>query len=387
MNIRASILVAAAAILGGGVGQAAGEDAILFASREDSILRLVDRNGDGDFLDCAEATVYAEDVGTAVSAIAAGAAGAGGDLFAIDSGEAVVRCVRDLNGDGDAMDFGEVVVHGPLPQEPPNAVYAGLGRLSDGSLLAVETTSGRVYRLVDCNGDGDALDAGEVAIVAEGLTSPTALAVRPDDKVLIAADSAETPIRILQDLNGDGDYADFAENISYAEAFEPGDGITAPLNDLAYLVRPSDGAVLRLHDLTGDDDVLDFGEVVVFAMGLVQPSSVSHAGVGSLYVAGGTGGTIHHVRDLNADGDALDFSEVVCVAEGLGTLTGLCFQDNGCLAGDANEDGTVNAADVPIFVGVLLGSEPLPPLCLVDMNGDGQLDGGDIPFFTAALLR
>jgi hypothetical protein len=53
--------------------------------------------------------------------------------------------------------------------------------------------------------------------------------------------------------------------------------------------------------------------------------------------------------------------------------------------GDLNGDGAVDYADLPLFVQVLLGMDPLR-IHLADMNGDGVADGKDIQLFIEAMM-
>jgi hypothetical protein len=331
----------------------------LFVSQPNQIIRLVDRNHDGDFLDYAEMGVYADGLPAGLGTIAA----ATGRLYVLDTAAGRVFVVQDLNGDGDALDYGEVRLYAQMPGGSPTPAV-GLVCQDDGTLLVADSSTGKLYRAGDRNQDGDALDAGEMVQIDDGLTSPTAVAVRPDGRLLLAQNLAAMPVRALFDRDADGDYFDFAESISYAESFPPGRDIVAPRNDLAYLTRPADGTIVKLYDWTGDDDALDFGEVLVYAQGLSSPYAIT------------------------MDGDALDYGEVLVVATGLTQPAGIARVAPivGCLKGDADGSGHVDFADVQPFVDILLGLATPPDVCPADMNGDGMIDGADIQLFVAALL-
>ena len=54
--------------------------------------------------------------------------------------------------------------------------------------------------------------------------------------------------------------------------------------------------------------------------------------------------------------------------------------------GDVDGSGAVNLQDVPVFVGLLLGTGMAANPCAADMNGDGAVDGKDLRFLVAALI-
>lgn len=53
--------------------------------------------------------------------------------------------------------------------------------------------------------------------------------------------------------------------------------------------------------------------------------------------------------------------------------------------GDTDASGATDAADVPVFVDMLLGLSPLPS-CAGDMDGDGDVDGNDLVLFVPAII-
>lgn len=153
---------------------------------EDSIVRLVDLNGDGDYHDAGEATQFFgpgnadgwPGVGSAQCILVLGP----DDLLAGDGEEAGafdtrVYRLRDLNGDGDAMDAGEATefwnsilpigVNFDRPKEitigPDGAFY-----LADNNTINFDNdTPEAVWRLADLNNDGDVNDPGEVTLYKE----------------------------------------------------------------------------------------------------------------------------------------------------------------------------------------------------------------------------
>lgn len=345
----------------------------LYASRPGQIVRLADLNGDGDYLDFDEVLTYATGLSGSLGACAA--RGNGLLVVSNSAGLGSIYQVQDLNGDGDALDFGEVTLFAQVP----GTTLVGLACLDD-ACYSVDSITGSLYRFEDLNQDGDALDFAETTIVGNGLSGAVSIAAMPGGPLLVAMSSSAVPVRILQDRNGDGDFFDFAENITYAENFAAGADLACLSATISFLTRASDGKVLRLQDLTGDGDSLDFGEVVEYAVGIGSASKVAIAGDDVFVAAADTQGNLWRLHDSNLDGDALDFGEVRFVAQGLTQVGGLTavIVTSTCLAGDADGDGAVSMADVPGFVNGLLGVGGTVDSCRLDTNQDGLVDGRDV---------
>lgn len=80
------------------------------------------------------------------------------------------------------------IVGGPTMDQVPT----GIARGPDGAVYITTLTgfpfppgAGRIYRMEDGNGDGDALDEGETTVVSEGITMATDLAFEPDGSILV----------------------------------------------------------------------------------------------------------------------------------------------------------------------------------------------------------
>lgn len=146
-----------------------------FDQNLDALLRIEDRNGDGDTLDAGEVVIYYNNVppGTGLDnsqglyALSARSALAT-DNFAPDN----IVYMIDLNGDGDAFDFGEAWVwfDGSLPGgytlTNPVTLTPGPGGawfIIDNNTLDA-TNPEAVYRLEDLNQDGDVNDPNEVSL-------------------------------------------------------------------------------------------------------------------------------------------------------------------------------------------------------------------------------
>ncbi len=354
----------------------------LFALRPGQVHYLVDVNGDGDFFDFNESRLFADGLPVTVAAISSTA----DSVFVLEPASRTIIRLRDENGDSDALDFGEILAFAELPAGPvgPTAIVSA----GDDELFVADSGCGCVYAVRDLNHDGDALDALEVMIVANGLTSPQSITMRPDGAMLVAQQSLQVPVRILEDRDADGDFFDFAENISYAENFAAGTVIQAMSTELSFLLRPGDGTLQLLDDLTGDNDALDFAEVRLYAQGLSSASALAVTPDGAFVARTGEAGGVWRVRDSNGDGDALDFGEVLMVASSLTDIRGLVWRSTTvpCIKGDVDANGVVNTADISPMVNVLLGIVVPTDPCPLDVNDDGLLDGRDVQAFVVELM-
>ncbi|MCG8405115.1 MAG: hypothetical protein MI923_07970 [Phycisphaerales bacterium] len=368
------------------VDYANAQSGTLFVSRPHQVVKLVDLNSDGDYLDFAERTVFADGLPAGLDRITV----RGQFLFVGASQSAEVFVLEDRNGDGDAFDSAEVLVYGRLPAVDPAPMLAGLATGADGRVFFADAANGTLHVLRDLNRDGDALDIDEALTVADLLNSPVAVSLRSDGVVLVAQLDFDIPIRILEDRNGDGDFLDFAENLSYSEGIAPGEDLAVLDRQHSFLVRAASGEVVQLRDLTGDNDVLDFSEVILYASGLTAGTVLTTDGANGLYIgAGDPGGTIYFVRDLNADGDALDFGEVVPVADGLDQAGGIVFvptEQEKCMKGDINADAVVDFDDVIFFVDVLVGNTIPRDFCPSDIDGNGEVNGEDVQALIELLI-
>ncbi len=353
----------------------------LFVSHANQISRLDDHNGDGDFLDEFESRLFAENFATTGTRIAA----TPDRVWVIETAIPRVMLLQDRNGDGDAMDFAEqleyAVVQAPLPAATPalNSIAVTWGDI----LYVSDSINGLLFRIADTNHDGDALDVAETVVVATNLVAPTAIAVRPDDRILVLNDDGLAPVRILEDRNHDGDFLDFAENLSYAEVLVTATDLCALSSIRSWTSYPSTGDVSILFDANADNDVLDFNEIRLYAEGLVLPTHIAgDPASGDLFVnVAGNAGSIVRLRDANHDGDALDAAESLLVAANLPNIRGIAISraQSDCPLGDASGDGIVNIDDVPAFAAALMQGETT--LCPIDMNSDGRVDALDIPLF------
>jgi hypothetical protein len=178
-------------------------DVLLVAAEiDDRIYRLEDLNGDGDALDAGENVLHATPPGDPTGLLDAG----GGCYFASAEVGDAVYTVCDLNGDGDALDVGELLPFAGGVLAGLDAPM-GLAASCNGAFVLVERVDGEVARVRDLNGDGDAYDIGEVLPFATGLAQPFDIvgADIDGDDVIDCADNCPGDFNPDQaDTNGNG---------------------------------------------------------------------------------------------------------------------------------------------------------------------------------------
>ncbi|MGE3165182.1 MAG: IPT/TIG domain-containing protein [Planctomycetota bacterium] len=258
----------------------------------DAVLSLADLNGDGDANDDGEVISFYDDSspGIDLSSPNGLSLAPDGSVFVADDGATVLAVLRlsDSNNDGDANDDGEVTVFydatgaGPQVADPESVAVSAAGIVYVG-----DTATGRIVRMVDLNGDFDALDAGEATIFFEG----------------------NTPMA-LEDL--DSLQVDGAEGV--------------------YAIDENTGIVLYLRDLDGDGNALDPLEATVFFAGSGSGATDLNDGIvvgpGELILLDGGLDSVLRVADLDASG-AITPSEIVTIYDDMGgplsTPSGVAF--------------------------------------------------------------
>jgi hypothetical protein len=212
-------------------------------------------------------------------------------ILASDSTLGVVYLVRDLNADNDANDPGEVSTF----LDATNA--AGLGAITgsavalfqtcDGTVYVCDTATDSVYAARDVNGDGDANDAGEVrpwftAANASGLTlpSPNGACQGADGAIYITnAGTSSLPQDALYrtvDLNKDGDANDAGEGTIFVD--ETLIGVLSATPFECAMV----GSKVHFIDIRGSNP-----DVILVANDADGNGSVSAAELGTFFTAGG----------------------------------------------------------------------------------------------------
>jgi len=253
----------------------------------DAILLLRDLDGDGDANDAQEVTSFYDDTspGPDLSVPNGMAIGTDGALYVCDDGATVQAVIRliDLDGDGDALSDSEsLVFFGPASPLAPAAVdLESVAAAPDGSILVGDTATGRIIRLRDLDGDGTALGAAEAVVVYDTTGS--------------------IPLTDIDSLQ-----VDAAGRI--------------------YAVDEDTGTVIRLEDQTGDGDALDPGELLLFHDGLApgaivgDPNDAILVGPARLLVADGALDAVVLLEDIDGDGTALAPSESRILYSGAGGL-------------------------------------------------------------------
>jgi hypothetical protein len=279
-----------------------------------------------------------------------------------------------------------------------------------------ESTGGRIWRILDSNNDGDALDVGERLLWADGFTSPRGMnadfsAVYVTEEGL--GDGTNQVVRLF-DANSDGDALDVGDRIVWLDGLDDPRDLSHGLDGASYLSEFDNNQVWRLIDANSDGDVLDVGERLLYADGINGPQTILPR-AGALLVAAEVGDQIHRLVDRNGDGDALDVAENLVITPNYDQLVGLMDDNAGGFyfssfstdvvyhARDNNGDGDMlDVAEVLSYAdsvfgfldgpsglvalnggGFLLASAINNQLKLVrDRNGDGDaLDIGDVVLF------
>lgn len=140
----------------------------------DKIYLCRDLNGDGDALDAGEINVWLDDTNAGGFLLVTGAVlsiapSYDGSVFFSDLDTGAVFKCRDLNDDGDVNDDGEIRYFyqgfGSIPAGSPNGLAIdSLGRVYISKARLVSSDSASVVRLEDRNDNGDAFDPGEASV-------------------------------------------------------------------------------------------------------------------------------------------------------------------------------------------------------------------------------
>ena len=305
---------------------------------KDAVFRFQDVNGDGDVQDAGEqflfydATSVGPDLGTPTAITVHPL---DGSVWIADTSVDLILRLEDKNGDGDANDPNEFTVFYDntgafLMGSPTGLCFDPLGIL----YVAVAGTSVApndfVMRLQDLNSDGDALDVGEATIFLDNTAlSGQWLSVPADMKYfkgkfyIVDNTTLGGVIIAIQDLNNDGDAQDANEVTQWAISKPGGSNTWKTIFELkggALFGVELGGSysIYRWQDLNSDGDAMDAGELTTFF------DSTNNAGnhtmkttfaittdpAGNLYACNRTTDVIYKLTDLNADLDANDAGEV-----------------------------------------------------------------------------
>ena len=301
------------------------------------IRRTVDVDQNGSYLDAGEGPRFAYDAMTVVTYIESmefGTVGGTPALFGVAGGDLILRMI-DLDGDGLAMSAGEVLTYvdtraamGVSNTSPDDLVFDSNKVLyvTDDNWNTVPQPGSGIHAYVDLNGNGNCNDAGESSRFVDAETGT------------ITLNESAGPVDI--------DLGDF-------------EAITIDSNDVIIAFAQQDRALYAFKDLNGDGDAMDAGEcwnfcnmvgdkagldinVDVVAGTLRNPSCVSSSGTG-LYA------TLESLDvDLGAGPGGADLYWIVSNASPNSCLdaSGLIYRGI-----DLNGDGDLNdAGEVTLFL-------------------------------------
>lgn len=342
----------------------------------DAILALEDLDGDGDANDEGEVTVFydASSGGPALFTPNSLVPAPDGSWYVTDDSTRARRIVRlvDLDGDGTALGPQEarVVYDANAASEPLLEDMESLAIAPSGTIYAADATLGAIFVLEDEDGDGLFLGADESRPFFSG---------RPDlpvgdveslvwaEGVLYACDKAEGRVLRLVDTNGDGDAEDEGETTVYLDATttaKPAKIVDAIALEegLLLLDNTTDGVFVAI-DLNGDGDALDDGEVFPWLLdggatlslpsGLLlvrfEPTPPPPPPPERTFIRG----------DATADGE-IDISDGIATLNYLflGGVSGECAD-----AMDADDSGEINISDGIYTLNYLFrgAAAPAPP--------------------------
>ncbi|MFO0972097.1 MAG: choice-of-anchor D domain-containing protein [Phycisphaerae bacterium] len=154
-----------------------------------------------------------------------------------------------------------------------------------------------------------------------------------------------------------------------------------PLNGVAQLdLHVSNGGNVALWTVAGIAD-LHYTLAASAGFGVAPPGGTAAPGGGSVThtvsMDTSTPGVMNGTLTLASDDPDEPARIIPLVGE---VLT------PSCQPADANCDTTIDPADVPPFVGLLLGTAPPCGSCAGDMNDDGNRNGDDVQPFVAAII-
>jgi hypothetical protein len=344
-----------------------------------NIWRIEDTNGDSDALDVGERTLWSDS-----SASLVGLDIVGGTVYAVERGlvpgnNEIIKLV-DNNGDGDALDVGERDVWATGLNDPRDVVHD-----ASGNLYVSDFGTSEVWRLVDSNGDGDALDVGESTLFADGIAGAEMLLPWAGGMLITAGTPGE--LILLDDVNSDGDALDVAESTTIVSGINNALGILSDGDGGFYVASFGDDTVYRAADNNGDGDFLDVGEVLSYADlvfgSLNGPWSMADHPAGGFLLTNFIDGEVLLTSDNNGDGDALDLGEVTLFADGLSQPVDFVALVE-VYDADFDEDGDVDGFDFLTWqrgFGTDAGEGNIAPLANGNANGDQFIDSIDLAFW------
>jgi len=314
----------------------AGEAIYVADSYTDQVLGFVDRDDSGMVQQDAQGEVFSFYVdagaGPDLSIPSALILGMEGEILLLDGGTLdAVFILTDRDGDGSANGNGEWAVFYDDSSSGPNLSTPGSMALGPAGELYIADDgrgAGHILRLIDQDGDGNALGDDEWKIVYDRFAFSTAeypledieeIALLPDGR-LLACDSTLMRIYWMSDVNGDGDFFDAGEvGIFYdprgnheASGFR---GLAVDSGGVVFAVD-ANGLVIRLQDMDLNGNAMEAGEWNVF-LDPGQPPHIEDAGGlalasdGTLVILDKKRDAVILARDLDGDHTATGIGETL----------------------------------------------------------------------------
>ncbi len=331
-----------------------------------------------------------------------------GGIFVADQTLDAIYLTQDFNGDGDANDTGEVSVYFDDTNasgfaNPTGNVFTML-QSNSGFLYYGDGNTDSVYRLLDSNKNGNALDAGEANIWfsatenASGLPLLTPNGLGEDNSgaiYIVEADTISMPngdfVYRTVDLNNDGDANDMGEASIWLDlkALNPASSAfeIAFIDDVAFISDTAGGSprVYRAEDINNDNVIDPLTEVKIFI------DDTNPFGIGTFYFGFDSDSSSLYGLDLFSDSifrltdendsGSIDFaSEALKVWEPSNIPTGFDF------GAGAFSVATGPSGELSITSN---GSQPNEDnvFRLIDLNGDGDyLDADETIIYSSREL-
>lgn len=186
-------------------------------TRTHHILRLSDLDGDGTALGAGEAKIVYDSSAASTPVlmdVESLAAGPDGVLYAGDATLQAIYALRDIDGDGTFLGEGEATTFFQGTQALPVGDIEALLAV-DGTIFACGRKSSVLLRIADLDGDGDAMDEGEASAFIDAsailrIQDVTDLAPLPEGGLLLLENGTDT-VLFARDLDGDGSALDEGE--------------------------------------------------------------------------------------------------------------------------------------------------------------------------------
>ncbi len=195
------------------------------------VVRLDDLNGDGDALDLGEATVVydASAASIVIEDIESLAVDRDGTIYAGDSTLGAIVSMSDQNGDGDYLDADEVTLFFESSEDFALADIDAVAAV-DGIVFAADEDSGTILRLVDLDGDSRASGSDEVGVFLDSSAIERVSDVNDflalDERTLLVLDGKKDTVFVVSDENGDFDALDEGETRQWL--VDAGDSLATP---------------------------------------------------------------------------------------------------------------------------------------------------------------